>query len=78
MEADTIRRCAAEIPEEWYEGDRDGLDRLVAALYDRRGTIRRLITEFRKSTRNPFPSWEDSPRSVALSAVGQDEALEIR
>ena len=23
MDAHTIWRCAAEIPEEWYEGDRD-------------------------------------------------------
>ena len=29
MDAHTIWRCAAEIPEEWYEGDRDGLNRLV-------------------------------------------------
>jgi hypothetical protein len=61
MDSDTIWQCAADIPEEWYEGDRDGLNRLVEALYDRRGAIRSLITEFRKSTRNPFPFWGDSP-----------------
>jgi hypothetical protein len=31
MDSDTIWRSAAEIPEEWYEGDRDGLNRLVEA-----------------------------------------------
>src|SRR5258708_1584275 len=53
MDADFIWRYAVEIPEEWYEGDRDGLHRLVEALHQRRGVIRNLITEFRKSSRNP-------------------------
>ena len=46
MDADAIWRCAADIPEEWYEGDRDGLNRLVEALYNRRSNIRKLICEF--------------------------------
>jgi hypothetical protein len=61
MDAHTIWRCAADIPEEWYEGDRDGLDRLVQALHQRRGAIRNLITEFRRSSRNPLPNWRESP-----------------
>jgi hypothetical protein len=60
MDAHTIWRCAADIPEEWYEGDRDGLNRLVEALQHRRGAIRNLITEFRGSSRNPFPNWRES------------------
>jgi hypothetical protein len=59
MDADAIWRCAVDIPEEWYEGDRDGLNQLVEALHYRRGIIRKLITEFRTSTRSPFPN----PRS---------------
>jgi hypothetical protein len=30
VDADAIWRCAVDIPEEWYEGDRDGLHRLVS------------------------------------------------
>jgi hypothetical protein len=60
MDSDTIWQCAAEIPEEWYEGDRGGLHRLVEALHHRRGAIRKLVTEFRRSSRNPFPSWRES------------------
>ena len=60
MDADAIWRCAAEIPEEWYEGDRDGLDRLVETLHYRREAIRKLICEFRRSSRNPFPNWRES------------------
>jgi hypothetical protein len=66
MDSDTIWRCAADIPEEWYEGDRVGLQALVEALYNRRATIRTLIAAFRESTRNPFPNWLDAPRSVDL------------
>jgi len=59
MDPDAIWRCAAEIPEQWYEGDRDGLHRLVDELCKRRHMIRRLINIFRESTRNPFPNWRD-------------------
>jgi len=68
MDSETIWRCAVDIPEEWYEGDRDGLHRLVEALYSRRCLIRRLISIFRESARNPFPSWRDVP-SRATSAA---------
>jgi hypothetical protein len=81
MDSDTIWRCAVDIPEEWYEGDRDGLHRLVEVLYGRRCLIRRLISIFRESMRNPFPSWRDAPRfdcfSDGFSSVGRDEGVEI-
>ncbi len=50
MESDTIWQCAADIPEEWYEGDRQGLHRLVETLHRRRALIRELIDGFRKSS----------------------------
>jgi hypothetical protein len=78
MDADTIWRCAVDIPEEWYEGDRDGLHRLVETLGSRRGMIRELISLFRESPRNPFPNWRDAPTSVDLSSMKRDEAVEIR
>jgi hypothetical protein len=78
MDADTIWQCAADIPEEWYEGDRDGLHQLVSALYHRRTAIRGLIEKFRESTRNPFPNWRDSPASVDFSAIKRDGAVAIR
>ncbi len=61
MDAGGIWQCATEIPEEWYERDRDGLNRLVETLYHRRATIRQLISKFRESMRNPFPNWRDAP-----------------
>ena len=78
IDSETIWRCVAEIPEEWYEGDRDGLDRLVEALHHRRGAIRKLITEFRRSSRNPFPSWRESPANSAMPLAASDPSLEAK
>jgi hypothetical protein len=58
MDVEEIWRTATEIPEEWYESDHFGLDRLVENLYRRRGLIRHLIAAFRTSSRNPFPFGE--------------------
>jgi hypothetical protein len=32
---------------------------LIETLYQRRSSIRDLITGFRNSSRNPFPNWRD-------------------
>ena len=56
MDVDEIWRIATAIPAEWFEFDTDGLKRLVEVLYRRRPIIRDLITQFRNSSRNPFPS----------------------
>jgi len=53
-------RYAAQVPEEWYEYDVSGMNRLIEMLYRRRLRIRDLISEFRKSQRNPFPNWAES------------------
>jgi hypothetical protein len=71
MDAQAIWRSAADIPDEWYEGDRDGIDRLVQALHQRRGAIRKLISEFRRSSRNPFPNWRESPANSAMPLLRQ-------
>ena len=78
MDLDIIRHCASEIPEEWYEGDREGLERLVEALHHRRGAIRNLITEFRRSSRNPFPNWRESPADSAMPLAASDQSLEAQ
>ena len=78
MDADAIWRCAVEIPEEWYEGDRDGLNRLVDKLHHRRGAIRKLIGEFRRSSRNPFPNWRESTADSAMPLAARDRSLEVQ
>lgn len=76
MDGQSIWQCAAEIPEEWYEGDRDGLDRLVETLQHRRGAIRKLIGEFRRSSRNPFSNWRESPGDSSMPLVASDRSPE--
>jgi hypothetical protein len=57
MDLGELWRYSAQVPEEWYECDVDGMNRLIETLYRRRLRIRDLISEFRKSNRNPFPNW---------------------
>ena len=78
MDSDTIWQCAAEIPEEWYEGDRDGLHRLVETLHSRSGAIRKLIGEFRRSSRSPFVNWRESPAVSAMPLAASDRSLETQ
>jgi hypothetical protein len=60
MDVGAIWQWAEQIPEEWYEGNRDGLHQLVETLCNRQRMIRRLINTFRESPRNPFPNWRDA------------------
>ncbi len=66
MDMSELWQMAADIPEEWYEFDSEGLNRLVEKLYKRRAIIRDLIAAFRTSSRNPFPNWTAS-RQVAAA-----------
>jgi hypothetical protein len=59
MDPEELWRYAAQVPEEWYEYDVSGMNRLIETLYRRRFRIRDLISEFRKSKRNPFPNWAE-------------------
>ena len=52
-----IFRCAMEVPPEWYGDKFEELDSLLRSLVERRREIRRLIDEFRRTDRNPFPNW---------------------
>jgi hypothetical protein len=60
--------CASGLPEEWYEGDRTGLERLIQQLYLRKSFVRDLIDAFRRSSRMPFPNWKDGLRVVVPSS----------
>jgi hypothetical protein len=49
--------AANETPVEWYGGDTGEMEALVEKLIERKGRIRELIDEFRRSEREPFPKW---------------------
>ena len=56
MSESAIAECAEGVPPEWY-GDWQDLEKLIEQLCKRRGRVRELISEFRKSSREPFPNW---------------------
>lgn len=45
------------VPPEWYGGDPAEIEMLVEELLARRDRIPELITQFRESSRQPFPNW---------------------
>jgi hypothetical protein len=59
LSAEAIHQQFASIPKAWNSGEAWEVDRLIDNLIMRRGIVRELITDFRKSDRNPFPLWKD-------------------
>ncbi|HZD47633.1 MAG TPA: HipA family kinase, partial [Silvibacterium sp.] len=57
LEPQTIWGVAETVPPEWYGADLMGMESLVEELVRRRGRVRELISEFRESSRAPFPNW---------------------
>ena len=65
-----LQGVADEIPCEWY-GERAELQRLLGRLLERRNLVRKLIEDFRTSSRNPFPNWtteRPAPCSTEVSS----------
>lgn len=69
MSVADIASCAEDIPSEWYEHDDDGINMLIHELDKRRKKVRRLIEEFRKSTRSPFPNWREDGERPTVPAM---------
>jgi len=57
LDENVLWTCAEVVPPEWYAGQREALHRLLDRLLKRRTRVRDLITEFRQSSRHPFPRW---------------------
>ncbi len=79
----TLWELGKNIPAEWYDADRIGLEKLLLQLIDRRSRVRELILSFKNCSRNPFPNWKEkasrtivnSPAMQLGSAVHQIQAL---
>jgi hypothetical protein len=52
-----LDEISGAIPSEWYENDKDALNRLLEQLHQRRSRVPDLILEARRSSRQPFPNW---------------------
>jgi len=64
MQEGPVFGCGEGVPPEWYGGDPDELERLLAELLTRRSKLRELIWAFKNSSREPFPQW--TAKSVAV------------
>ena len=66
---DILWKVAEEIPPEWYGGDTAVIESLMESLLVRRGRVRELIAQFRKSNREPFPLWGAAKTIVVPNGV---------
>jgi hypothetical protein len=68
-----IHEIAGTAPPEWTGNDWGEMERLAATIVERRSKARELITAFRNSTRQPFPSWgvPAAEKSAAKKSVVQ-------
>jgi len=57
FEPGAIHEIAGAVPPEWSGQDWEEMERMAAAIVERRNKVRELITAFHNSTRQPFPLW---------------------
>ena len=65
LEPQRIWEIAETVPPEWYEGNADVLEELVEQADRAAVAGAGLITDFRESSRQPFPNWDRTPRNRA-------------
>jgi hypothetical protein len=66
-----LEQLVSEIPHQWYNAERKGLDLLLKQLFLRRVGLRNLIADFRDSYVKPFSNWgklvnDDAPEGDGL------------
>jgi hypothetical protein len=73
FEAAMVHEIAGAVPPAWTGNDWGEMETLAAAILERRSIVRELITAFRNSTRQPFPSWGQGaePKATASKSVVQ-------
>jgi len=75
MDVEEVWSVAETIPPGWYGHDLDAMEQLVSKLAQRRSMARRLIDDFRNSTRHPFPNWRGRGRVQETPAGGEQLAV---
>ncbi len=75
MDEAWLWQTAEEVPLEWYGGDTADIVRLVERLLKRRVSVRDLITDFRKSDREPFPNWGKRPEEIAATVFPESMVM---
>jgi hypothetical protein len=57
LDAAAFDEAASGVPDEWYDGDLDALEKMLEQLARRRKLVPELIRAAWKSSRSPFPNW---------------------
>jgi hypothetical protein len=57
LDAAAFDEAASGVPDEWYDGDLDALEKMLEQLERRRKLVPELIRAAWKSSRTPFPNW---------------------
>jgi len=79
LDPQKVWSLAEMVPPEWYGGDVTEMERLMEQLLLRRSRVRELITQFRESSRQPFPKWMKMESVVVgRQFVGPDWSDDIR
>jgi hypothetical protein len=60
----SLWEIAEAVPREWYAGEVYELDKLIEKLIARRCRVRELISQFKDSSKIPFPNWK--PECLAV------------
>ena len=68
MDPAVIHEIAGAVPPAWTGNDWGEMETLAAAIVERRSKVRELITAFRDSTRQPFPSWRQAAEVKAIAS----------
>ncbi len=68
MDPAVIHEIAGTVPPAWTGNDWGEMETLAAAIVERRSKVRELITAFRDSTRQPFPSWRQATEVKAVAS----------
>jgi hypothetical protein len=55
---EVVDRSVKQIPEDWFQGDREALEKLLEQLLRRRSRVPELIEDCRRARTNPFPEWQ--------------------
>lgn len=61
----TLECVLNEVPQEWYDDDRDALEKMLAKLFRRRNRVRDLLNATCKALPDAFPNWRQTISCMA-------------
>lgn len=66
FDTDTLWNIVELVPPEWYGNNLFQLEELIETLLRRRSRVREMISQFRQSSRAPFPNWKNAAKMYGI------------